>query len=327
MADLLEVQDLETHFKTREGTVHAVNGVSIRLKEGETLGIVGESGCGKSVTVMSILRLIPSPPGKVVNGHAHFQGKDLLQISDEDMRFVRGGQISMVFQDPMTSFNPVLTIGRQVAEPLEIHKGMGRKEGYQRAAEMLKLVGIPNAEDRLNDYPHQFSGGMRQRAMIAMALTCDPQVLIADEPTTALDVSIQSQILFLLKKLKKEFQISLLLITHDFSVVSEMADRVAVMYAGKIVEQAKTYDIFTNPIHPYTKSLLNAIPKLGVFGKQKTEKLVPLTGTVPDMMNLPEGCTFYPRCSIADESCQKTFPDKTISKNGRFVTCFKAKLA
>jgi oligopeptide transport system ATP-binding protein len=305
MADLLEVQDLETHFKTREGTVHAVNGVSIRLKEGETLGIVGESGCGKSVTVMSILRLIPSPPGKVVNGHAHFQGKDLLQISDEDMRFVRGGQISMVFQDPMTSFNPVLTIGRQVAEPLEIHKGMGRKEGYQRAAEMLKLVGIPNAEDRLNDYPHQFSGGMRQRAMIAMALTCDPQVLIADEPTTALDVTIQAQIIDIVKRLRDELGMTIIWITHDLGVVAGIAQRVIVMYAGFIIEEAPIKELYSNPQHPYTIGLLNSLPRVDDTEDRRLESI---DGLPPIMYEKPTSCPFAPRCAYAVERCMNENP-------------------
>jgi len=238
MAEILNVQGLETQFRTREGTVHAVNGVSFSLKEGETLGIVGESGCGKSVTVMSMLRLIPSPPGKVVAGSAMYQGKDLLKATDEEIRHIRGSQISMVFQDPMTSFNPVLTIGRQVAEPLEIHSAVSRQQAYDRAAEMLAMVGIPNAKDRLNDYPHQFSGGMRQRVMIAMSLICTPQILIADEPTTALDVTIQAQIVDLVKRLRDELGMAIIWITHDLGIIAGQADRVAVMYGGFIIEHA-----------------------------------------------------------------------------------------
>ena len=242
MADLLNVQGLETHFRVREGYVHAVNGVDFHLKEGETLGIVGESGCGKSVTVMSMLRLIPVPPGKVVAGTAMYQGKDLLKMSPDEIRHIRGAQISMIFQDPMTSFNPVLTIGRQVAEPLEIHMGLSRKAALNRAAEMLAMVGIPNAKDRLNDYPHQFSGGMRQRVMIAMALTCSPQILIADEPTTALDVTIQAQIVDLVKRLRDELGMAIIWITHDLGIIAGLADRVNVMYGGLIITDGLNID-------------------------------------------------------------------------------------
>jgi peptide/nickel transport system ATP-binding protein len=326
MNALLKIQSLKTQFYKKHGIVKAVDGIDLEIKPGETLSLVGESGCGKSITGLSIMRLVP-PPGRLVAGSIEFKNRNILNLSEKHMSKIRGKEIALILQDPLSALNPVLKVGVQISEVIRTHFSVRRKEAKRRALDLMEKVQLPNVSSLYDSYPHQLSGGLRQRVLIAIALSCSPSLVIADEPTTALDVSIQSQILFLLKKLKKEFQISLLLITHDFSVVSEMADRVAVMYAGKIVEQAKTYDIFTNPIHPYTKSLLNAIPKLGVFGKQKTEKLVPLTGTVPDMMNLPEGCTFYPRCSIADESCQKTFPDKTISKNGRFVTCFKAKLA
>jgi oligopeptide transport system ATP-binding protein len=252
MAELLNVRGLETQFRTREGLVHAVNGVDFSLKEGETLGIVGESGCGKSVTVMSMLRLIPSPPGKVVAGQAFYQGKDLLKMSDEEIRHIRGSQISMIFQDPMTSFNPVLTIGRQVAEPLEIHQGMNRKQAYERVTEMLELVGIPKAKDRLGDYPHQFSGGMRQRVMIAMSLVCNPSILIADEPTTALDVTIQAQIIELAKELRDKLGMAMIWITHDLGVIAGLADRMAVMYGGLIIETAPVKSLYATPSHPYT---------------------------------------------------------------------------
>ena len=259
---VLEVKDLVTQFKTRDGTVHAVNGVSFELQEGETLGIVGESACGKTVTVLSILGLIPNPPGKVVAGSAHYLGKDLLTMSDEEIRFIRGAQISMVFQDPMTSFNPVLTIGRQVAEPVEIHQGVTRKEALERAGELLTLVGIPNAKERLGDYPHQFSGGMRQRAMIAMALACSPTVLIADEPTTALDVTIQAQILDIVKRLRDQLGMAIIWITHDLGIIAGLAQRVNVMYGGFIVEEAPVKELYAHPQHPYTLGLIGSLPRL-----------------------------------------------------------------
>ncbi len=259
---VLEVKDLATEFKTRDGIVHAVNGVSFELHEGETLGIVGESACGKTVTVLSILGLIPNPPGKVVSGSAHYLGKDLLKMSDEEIRFIRGAQISMVFQDPMTSFNPVLTIGRQVAEPIEIHQGVSRKEALERAGELIALVGIPNAKERLADYPHQFSGGMRQRAMIAMALACSPTVLIADEPTTALDVTIQAQILDIVKRLRDQLGMAIIWITHDLGIIAGLAQRVNVMYGGYIVEEAVVKELYGNPQHPYTLGLIGSLPRL-----------------------------------------------------------------
>ncbi len=300
MAEILNVQGLETHFRTREGTVHAVNGVSFSLKEGETLGIVGESGCGKSVTVMSMLRLIPNPPGKVVAGSAMYQGRDLLQMSDDEIRQIRGQQISMVFQDPMTSFNPVLTIGRQVSEPLEVHNGVPHKQAYERVAEMLAMVGIPNPKDRLNDYPHQFSGGMRQRVMIAMSLICAPQILIADEPTTALDVTIQAQIVDLVKRLRDELGMAIVWITHDLGIVAGLADRVAVMYGGYIIEQAPVKELYAHPTHPYTLGLLGSLPRMDESGYRR---LVSIDGLPPVLLEKPNYCPFAPRCKYVVERC------------------------
>jgi oligopeptide transport system ATP-binding protein len=305
MADLLNVQGLETQFRTREGIVHAVNGVSFHLKEGETLGIVGESGCGKSVTVMSMLRLIPSPPGRVVAGKAIYQGKDLLRLSDEELRHIRGSQISMVFQDPMTSFNAVLAIGRQVAEPLEIHNGTHRQQALERAAEMLEMVGIPKAKDRLNDYPHQFSGGMRQRVMIAMSLICTPQILIADEPTTALDVTIQAQIVELVKRLRDELGMAIIWITHDLGIIAGLADRVAVMYGGYIIEEAYVKSLYGDPQHPYTLGLLNSLPRMD---ESSYRRLASIDGLPPVLLEKPNYCPFAPRCSYALERCWKENP-------------------
>jgi oligopeptide transport system ATP-binding protein len=320
MADILNVQGLETQFRTREGVVHAVNGVSFRIKEGETLGIVGESGCGKSVTVMSMLRLIPSPPGKVIAGQAMYQGKDLLKMSDEEIRHVRGSQISMVFQDPMTSFNPVLTIGRQVAEPLEIHNGLNRQEAYDRAAEMLELVGIPNAKERLNDYPHQFSGGMRQRVMIAMALVCTPQILIADEPTTALDVTIQAQIVELVKKLRDELGMAIIWITHDLGIIAGLADRVTVMYGGLIIEEAPVKALYANPQHPYTIGLLDSLPRMDEIRNRRLESI---DGIPPVLMENPNYCPFAPRCKFVVERCRMEQPKlSAIEDEGHNVACW-----
>jgi len=275
---LLNVQNLETHFKTPDGIVHAVNGVSFNLMEGETLGVVGESGCGKSVTMLSLLRLIPSPPGKIVAGEAVFRGKDLLKMNAEEIRQIRGGQISMVFQDPMTSLNPVMNIGNQMAEPLMLHLNMTKEQARNRSIELLSMVGIPNAADRLKEYPHQYSGGMRQRVMIAMSLACDPDLLIADEPTTALDVTIQAQIIELMEGLKDEQGKAVILITHNMGLVAETADEVAVMYMGRIVERAPVERIFHNPCHPYTKALLRSVP---VLGHGKAERLETIRGSTP----------------------------------------------
>jgi len=302
---ILDVQGLETTFKTPDGTVHAVNGVSFGLGEGETLGVVGESGCGKSVTMLSVLGLIQSPPGKVNAGKAFFSGQDLLKMSNEEIRHVRGAQIAMIFQDPMTSLNPVLTIGRQLEEPLMLHIGMTKKQASDRAAELLSMVGIPNAKDRLNDYPHQYSGGMRQRVMIAMALSCSPQILIADEPTTALDVTIQAQIMDLVQRLREELGMAIIWITHDLGVVAGIARRVAVMYGGFIIEEAPVNDIFANPSHPYTIGLLGSLPR--VDEKEHT-KLYSIEGQPPVLMQRPNACPFAPRCRWALERCWKENP-------------------
>jgi oligopeptide transport system ATP-binding protein len=300
MAELLNVKGLETQFRIREGTVHAVNGVSFKLSEGETLGIVGESGCGKSVTVSSILQLIPSPPGKVVAGTAMFQERDLLKMTPDEIRHVRGAQISMVFQDPMTSFNPVLTIGKQLAEPLEIHNGLTHAQALDRVSEMINMVGIPNGRDRMNDYPHQFSGGMRQRAMIAMALICTPEILIADEPTTALDVTIQAQIIELVKRLRDELGMAIIWITHDLGIIAGLAERVNVMYGGFIIEEARVKELYRNPTHPYTIGLLGSLPRLDLGGKKH---LTSIEGIPPVLYEAPTFCPFAPRCHFRLEHC------------------------
>ncbi|MHB8135178.1 MAG: ABC transporter ATP-binding protein [Anaerolineaceae bacterium] len=319
MAELLNVRGLETQFRTREGLVHAVNGVDFSLKEGETLGIVGESGCGKSVTVMSMLRLIPSPPGKVVAGQAFYQGKDLLKMSDEEIRHIRGSQISMIFQDPMTSFNPVLTIGRQVAEPLEIHQGMNRKQAYERVTEMLELVGIPKAKDRLGDYPHQFSGGMRQRVMIAMSLVCNPSILIADEPTTALDVTIQAQIIELAKELRDKLGMAMIWITHDLGVIAGLADRMAVMYGGLIIETAPVKSLYATPSHPYTLGLINSLPRLDM---DQYHRLESIDGLPPILMEKPVSCPFAPRCTFVRERCLQENPPLLESAPDHYTACW-----
>jgi len=319
MAELLNVRGLETQFRTREGLVHAVNGVDFSLKEGETLGIVGESGCGKSVTVMSMLRLIPTPPGKVVAGQAFYQGKDLLKMSDEEIRHIRGSQISMIFQDPMTSFNPVLTIGRQVAEPLEIHQGMNRKQAYERVTEMLELVGIPKAKDRLGDYPHQFSGGMRQRVMIAMSLVCNPSILIADEPTTALDVTIQAQIIELAKELRDKLGMAMIWITHDLGVIAGLADRMAVMYGGLIIETAPVKSLYATPSHPYTLGLINSLPRLDM---DQYHRLESIDGLPPILMEKPVTCPFAPRCIFVRERCLQENPPLLESAPDHYTACW-----
>lgn len=319
MADILKVEGLETQFHTQDGVVHAVNGVSFNLKEGETLGIVGESGCGKSVTMMSMMRLIPSPPGKVVGGRAIYQGKDLLKLSDGEVRGIRGAQISIIFQDPMTSLNPVLTIGRQVAEPLEIHMGMNQKQAYERAAEMLAMVGIPNARDRLNDFPHQFSGGMRQRAMIAMALVCTPQILIADEPTTALDVTIQAQIVELVKRLRDELGMSMIWITHDLGIIAGLAHRVAVMYAGYKIEEAPVKELYAKPEHPYTIGLLSSLPRMDESGQRR---LTSIEGLPPVLFEKPNYCPFAPRCRFVREKCWQENPPLINVGPDHFAACW-----
>lgn len=302
---LLDVQGLETQFKTSDGVVHAVNGVSFNLAEGETLGIVGESGCGKSVTMLSLLRLIPSPPGEITAGKAIFFNQDLLKLSNEEIRYIRGAQISMIFQDPMTSLNPVLTIGLQLEEPLMLHLGMTRKQARARAAELLTMVGIPKAADRLGDYPHQFSGGMRQRVMIAMALSCSPQILIADEPTTALDVTIQAQIIELVKRLRDELGMAVIWITHDLGVVAGLAHRVVVMYGGFIIEDAPVNELYSNPQHPYTIGLLGSLPRVD---DTEHHRLSSIDGLPPTLYEKPNSCPFAPRCKWVIEHCLNENP-------------------
>jgi len=302
---ILDVQGLETTFRTPDGVIHAVNGVSFGLLEGETLGVVGESGCGKSVTMLSVLGLIPSPPGKVIAGKAIFSGQDLIKMSNEELRHVRGAQIGMVFQDPMTSLNPVLTIGRQLTEPLELHLGMTKEQAWSRAAELLHMVGIPNGKERLSDYPHQFSGGMRQRVMIAMALACSPQILIADEPTTALDVTIQAQITDLVKRLRDELGMAIIWITHDLGVVAGLAQRVLVMYGGFIIESAPVKELYLNPEHPYTLGLLGSLPRVDDV---EHSKLMSIEGLPPVLYQKPTACPFAPRCRWAMEHCWKENP-------------------
>jgi len=312
--ELLEVKDLKTQFFTRDGVVRAVDGVSFELAAGETLGIVGESGCGKSVTALSLMRLIPQPPGKIVNGSIVFDGADVLKMDDDEVRGIRGNNIAMIFQDPMTSLNPVLTISRQITEALELHLKMDRTEARKRTVELLELVNIPSAKKRLDDYPHQFSGGMRQRVMIAMALSCNPKLILADEPTTALDVTIQAQILDLLKNLAREFRTAFILITHDLGVVAGMTQRIHVMYAGKIVEKADTAELFGNPKMPYTWGLLRSIPRLD---EKRKAKLVPIEGLPPDLIAPPPGCRFEPRCQYRRDICAKEEPELTGVPNAK----------
>jgi oligopeptide transport system ATP-binding protein len=316
---LLDIKGLETQFKTPEGIVHAVNGVSFGLKEGETLGVVGESGCGKSVTMLSVLGLIASPPGKVAAGEALFLGQDLIKMPAEKLRQVRGAQIAMIFQDPMTSLNPVLTIGRQLEEPLMLHIGMTKNQARDRAAELLGMVGIPNAKDRLNDYPHQYSGGMRQRVMIAMALSCSPQILIADEPTTALDVTIQAQIMDLVKRLRNELGMAIVWITHDLGVVAGLAQRVLVMYGGCIVEEASVNDLFAHPTHPYTLGLINSLPRVD---RSEHKRLYSIEGQPPVLLQKPHSCPFAPRCKWVMERCWKENPTLDLVSDEHRVACW-----
>ena len=317
MKELLEVKNLKTHFFTHEGTVKAVDGVSFIINQGETLGIVGESGSGKSVTALSVMKLIPHPPGKIVNGEIYFEGKDLLKLDDKEIRKIRGKKISMIFQEPMTSLDPVFTIGHEIVEAIQLHQGVKKEDAKRRAIEILKIVGIPDVEKRINNYPHELSGGMRQRVMIAMALSCNPTLLIADEPTTALDVTIQAQILKLINDLKGKFGTSVMLITHDLGVIAEMCDYVAVMYAGHIVEYADIYTLFKNPLHPYTKGLSKSIPRLDV----NVENLNAIPGIVPNLLDLPSGCPFHPRCDFCFEKCIDTIPELTEIENSHLVKC------
>ncbi len=304
-ANLLEARDLKVEFQTLEGTVHALNGVSFAVKAGETLGIVGESGCGKSVSVLAVMRLIPQPPGRILSGVVDFAGRDLMRLSSAEMQAVRGKDISMIFQDPMTSLNPVLTIGRQIGETMMVHKGLGEKEARQAAVELLEQVGIPNASLRLDDYPHHFSGGMRQRVMIAMALSCNPRLLIADEPTTALDVTIQAQILDLIRRLRDQLGMAVIWISHDLAVIAELADHVAVMYSGYLVEEADVFQLYREPLHPYTLALLQSLPRLDTG---ELDKLQAIPGSPPDSTRLPLGCPFAPRCRFVVQRCHHENP-------------------
>lgn len=319
MDKLLEIKNLRTYFYTEDGVVPAVDGVSFYIKPGETLGVVGESGCGKSVTSVSILRLIPNPPGKIMEGsEIIFDGKNLLDLSEEDMQKIRGNEISMIFQEPMTSLNPVMKVGKQLCEVLILHQRMSKAKAREKAIEMLGLVGIPRPEGIVDEYPHALSGGMRQRVMIAMALACNPKLLIADEPTTALDVTIQAQILELMRKLKDNFNASVMMITHNLGVVAETCQRVIVMYAGKVVEEGDVYSIFEDPKHPYTKGLLKSVPSLEV----KQQMLESIPGTVPNPLKMPKGCKFAPRCGYAMEICRKEEPPLSILGEERTVRCF-----
>ena len=316
---VLDVEDLSTNFETRWGTVKAVNGVSFKLRKGETLGIVGESGSGKSVTVLSVMRLIQSPPGHIVSGKVVLDGQDLLQLSDQQMSKVRGAKISMILQDPMTSLNPVFTIGNQVAEAIALHQVLPRRGVLEKALEVLRKVNIPAAETRVKDYPHQMSGGMRQRVVGAIGIACEPLVLVADEPTTSLDVTIQAQYLKLLHDIQQDSDLSIIFITHDFGIVAKMCDRVAVMYAGKIVEQGDVRDMFNHPSHPYTEALLASVPKL----EEDVERLFSIEGQPPPLHNLPPGCPFAPRCQYVMDRCREEYPPPTQVDEGHTADCWR----
>jgi len=322
---LLAIEDLQTHFFTRDGVVRAVDGVSYAVGAGETLAVVGESGCGKSVTALSILRLVPSPPGRIVGGAIRFEGVDLLQIGEGEMRRIRGNEISMIFQEPMTSLNPVLPVSRQITETLILHQGLTARAAAARAIEMLRLVRIPEPKRRARQYPHELSGGMRQRVMIAMALACHPKLLIADEPTTALDVTIQAQILDLMRELKSEIGAAIILITHDLGVVAEMAQRVVVMYAGRKVEEAPVGDLFRRPQHPYTLGLLASVPRLGAtLGRAEPPRLAEIPGTVPSLRDPIVGCAFSPRCAYATERCSREAPPLEAKTAAHLAACFES---
>ncbi len=312
---LLEIENLTIKYITEDEVVDAVNDISITIYEGETLGLVGETGAGKTTTALGIMRLVPNPPGKIINGKILYDGKDILKVSDTEIRAIRGSQISMIFQDPMTSLNPVMTVGEQIAEVIQIHEKLKKDAAMKKAKEMLELVGIPGA--RSNDYPHQFSGGMKQRVVIAISLACNPKLLIADEPTTALDVTIQAQVLDLMNELKKKFKTSMMLITHDLGVVAQVCDKVAIMYAGEIIESGTLEDLFNNPKHPYTHGLFGSIPNL----ESKCDRLRPILGLMPDPTNLPSGCKFHPRCPNAVEICSGTVPKETILAGEHKIRC------
>ncbi len=314
---ILEVKNLKTYFYTEDGVVKAVDGVSFSLYEGETLGIVGESGSGKSVTSLSIMRLLDEK-GRIVDGEVIFKGRNLLDLPESEIRKIRGNEIAMIFQEPMVALNPVYTIGDQIIEAITLHQGLNEKDARLMAVDLLRKVGIPEPEKRIDQYPHQLSGGMRQRAMIAMALSCRPSILIADEPTTALDVTIQAQILDLMKSLQREYGMALIMITHDMGVIAEIADRVVVMYAGKVVEYGEIHEIFKNPRHPYTYGLLSSIPRLDI----EQEKLKSIPGTVPDPLNFPSGCRFHPRCEFAQNRCKEEEPETVEVSPGHYTRCF-----
>jgi peptide/nickel transport system ATP-binding protein len=319
---ILEVKNLKTTFRTEDGNINAVDDISFSVSAGQTIGVVGESGCGKSVTALSIMRLIPDPPGKITGGQILFKGKNLLDLPMGEMRKIRGNDISMIFQEPMTSLNPVFTIGDQIMESIILHQKANKKVARAKAIEMLNLVGIPAPESRVDDYPHQLSGGMRQRVMIAMALSCNPSVLIADEPTTALDVTIQAQILELMKSLREKLGMAVILITHDLGVVAETCDHVVVMYAGKVIEQGTAEDIFLRPAHPYTRGLLNSIPSYNPGGSIKRERLETIPGLVPSLLHLPVGCRFQERCFKRQEKCTKVEPTLADVGAGHVAACY-----
>ena len=321
MASLLEVRDLRTYLTISQGVVKAVDGVSFDVREGETVALVGESGCGKTMTALSIMRLTPRPQASIVGGEISFQGRDLLKLGEEEMRRLRGAEIAMIFQEPMTSLNPVLTIERQLTETLEAHSPVSKEEGRSRALELLRLVGIPDPEQRLTEYPHQFSGGMRQRVMIAIALSCRPKLILADEPTTALDVTIQAQLLELMRDLSKQFGVALLIITHNLGVVARYADRVNVMYAGKVIESGSAAEIYHEPRHPYTMGLLRSVPRLD---QPRKSKLEPIEGQPPDLWNLPPGCSFAPRCRFVIEKCAHEVPPLREIRGGHRSACWVA---
>jgi oligopeptide/dipeptide ABC transporter ATP-binding protein len=323
---ILEIDDLRTHFFTSAGIVRAVDGVSYGVRSGETLGVVGESGCGKSVTALSILRLVADPPGRILGGAIRFAGTNLLELSEPEIESIRGNDISMIFQEPMTSLNPLLTVGRQISEAIALHRGLSRRDARDQAVEMLRRVHIPEPERRAHAYPHQLSGGMRQRVMIAMAVSCDPKVLIADEPTTALDVTIQAQILDLIRELQDRLSTAVILITHDMGVVAENADRVVVMYAGRKVEEASAKELFERPGHPYTRGLLGSIPNLEVAAhtNARRARLNEIKGMVPSLANLPQGCTFAPRCGFATAECRAAYPPLAQHRAGHWVACWHA---
>jgi oligopeptide/dipeptide ABC transporter ATP-binding protein len=322
-APLLSVENLQTHFITFDGVAKAVDDVTFRMERGETLGIVGESGCGKSVTALTIMRLIKEPPGRIAGGHIRFKEQDLLALPPAEMRHIRGNRISMIFQEPMTSLNPVYTVGDQIAEMFVFHRHMRPGQSWEQAVEMLRKVQMPNPEKRAHEYPHQLSGGMRQRAMIAMALACAPEILIADEPTTALDVTIQAQILELMIQLKQDTGAAIIMITHDLGVIAETAQRVVVMYAGRVVEEASTPALFEEPLHPYTQGLLRSVPRMGQRARHGRERLAEISGVVPSLYELPEGCTFHPRCREAEKICCRQVPEIKELSGGRRVRCWR----